>query len=309
MYRTLKLALCGAFVVSTAHAADVLVYGPSLAIANCGEGELLHGNHVGDPCESLLGPPALANEATVAADNGHVVTVVDALQWAAMTRPQFEAYDAIVIGDAGCDFSNGEDTETLNDTRGTWNPAVTGNVTINTFDAFYHIYQDADSEAGARALAGSGINYAASGEGTGLYYSNGCRSFTEGGEPLGGDVDVTLDFLSGIGTFRLNTGPSGDSISLVNPGHPAVVGATNANLSSWGNSTHAYILQTPGLELLAQGSDGEELGGGGAGDVIYAGIPVGGGPSILEVPTLSSLGLAGFGLLLAALAAVRLRRA
>ncbi|MBZ0090585.1 MAG: hypothetical protein K8H90_09430, partial [Thermoanaerobaculia bacterium] len=153
-------------VAVPAHGADVLVYGPSLAPANGGDAVTLGRNGATDAPAG----PTVVNEATIATDHGHNVTVVDEATWSGMTPEQFAAYDAIVIGDAGCDFSDGEDLAAVDANKSVWSPVVTGNVAMNTFDAFYHIFQDATVEAGARALAGSGIDFAASGDGTGLYY-------------------------------------------------------------------------------------------------------------------------------------------
>lgn len=278
-------------------AANILVYGPSLAPNNCATpdeslAQYLHPEGGCDP-----NPLPLVNEATVAADNGHNVTVVDEATWSSMSQGQFAAFDAIVIGDAGCDYSNGEDLDAVDANKAIWSPVVTGNITINGFDAFYHYYQNALSTAGARALAGNGIDFAASGSGTGLYYSAGCRSF---GDLEGGTI-IPIDFLSGIGSFEADTDGGGDAILIEQPGHPAIVDATEENLSDWGSSTHTVFTSWPGsFDVLATvDNDGGPEGGGISGPVILA---TEGRVTPLAVPTLSTWSLAGFALALGGLA-------
>jgi len=222
------------FCVGVSKAADVLVYGPSLAPSNEAKG--------------------VVNEATVAEDEGHDVTVVDEGTWSSMSTGQFASYDAIVIGDAGCDFSDGEDLDAVNANKGTWSPVVTGNIVMNTFDAFLHIFGGA-TEAEATGLAAAGINYAASGPGTGLYYSNGCRAFDTGDDDKGTPPDFSLEFMSLFGFFGLARN-SPDNIIFIEPEHPALDGPTEEGLSCWGSSTHGQWVDFPDdFEVVADGDE------------------------------------------------------
>jgi len=249
---------------SPAMAAEVLIYGPSLAPANCGSDEApVKGiqdqlDDKGDPpliCEDKGFFP-LVNEETVAEDEGHNVTVVDEPTWSGMTTNEFAAFDAIVIGDAGCDFSDGEDLEPVNDNRTTWSPAVTGNMTLNTFDVFWHYYALSGSQlADARGLVANGINWAASGDGTGFYYSNGCREFDF--DTKGGDF-VNLDFMNEFGNFVIFD-ESEDRILVSIPYHPTMDGLDSVGLSNYSNSVHALFSDFPGgwdVTAIAEFTDG-----------------------------------------------------
>src|SRR5689334_21986786 len=48
---------------------------------------------------SLYDPVSVVTEKTLAEAAGHTVTVVDAATWSSMTTADFQAYDAIVIGE------------------------------------------------------------------------------------------------------------------------------------------------------------------------------------------------------------------
>lgn len=321
--------LCAAIAIGwlagagAGRAADVLVYGPSLAPQNCGSDAVPGSAQGGAPeGDCLAGGDPVVNEATVAEDRGHDVTIVDQATWSSMTQEEFAAYDAIVIGDAGCDFSDGEDLDAVDANKEVWSPVVTGHVTLNSFDGFWHIFQSESTEEGIRALAGSGIDFAASGEGTGLYYSNGCRGFedcaTEGclagariTAPEGGASYVVLEFLSELGEFQILT-ESRNAIEIVAPEHPAMLGTTEENLSFWNSSTHATLEVFPQeFEVTAIGGGEEEGGGGGppAPVVLVRGAaPL---PDWVEVPTLTPgpLALLAIGLGASAFVALRRRRA
>jgi Ca2+-binding RTX toxin-like protein len=173
------------------------------------------------------------NEQSVAQAQGHTVTVASESEWAAMTTAQFAAFDALVIGDGGCD---GDDTRlnAVRDTRQTWSPAVTGNITINSFDPFAHLGPGEQSEE----LVANSINFAASApRGTGLYFSLGCW-FDDNG------ANQTLTIMDQFGTFT-NDDDSGDDIQILQPGHPVMAGLTDAGLSNWGQSVHEHFLTFP----------------------------------------------------------------
>jgi hypothetical protein len=282
------------FCVSASQAADVLAYGPSLTPSN---------------------DKGVVNEATVAEDEGHDVTVVDEGTWSSMSTQQFASYDAIVIGDAGCDFSDGEDLDAVNANKATWSPVVTGNIVMNTFDAFLHIFGGA-TEAEATGLAAAGINYAASGPGTGLYYSNGCRNFGAGDDDKGDPDEFSLEFMSLFGFFGL-VDNSPDNIIFIEPGHPALDGLTEEDLSCWGSSTHGQWVDFPNdFEVVAEGDDEIECPDDKAiqaskGDDDTPTLPViiaRDGRRVGPIPTLSPIGLGLLGLVLAGLGGFVARR-
>ena len=220
-------------ILSIAAGALVLVLaqlGPTPASANPGS-ILMYGPSIDG------GTP---NEQTVAVAQGHTVTVVTDTEWAAMTTAQFAAYDALVIGDDGC---NGDETEldAALANRTTWSPAVTGHITLNTFDPFAHTDEDQHDE-----LVGNSINFAASDpRGTGLYFSLGCW--------FQGDGDsLPLTLMDQFGTFTIDD-VGGDEVTILQPGHPVMSGLTSGGLSDWSNSVHEHFLSFPSsFQALAE---------------------------------------------------------
>ena len=49
--------------------------------------------------------------------------------------------------------------------------------------------------------------------------------------------------------------PDSDNIGIVDPAHPLVAGLTSADLSNWGQSSHADFLSTGGLDIVAQNNN------------------------------------------------------
>jgi RHS repeat-associated protein len=107
-------------------------------------------------------------EAQQAAALGLTVTVASASTWDAMTKAQFGAYTAIVIGDPSASSCSSAGPSDALSTAGTWGPAVTGNVAV---------LGTAPALAGATTLIRDAIAYAASGASgtTGLYVSLNCE--------------------------------------------------------------------------------------------------------------------------------------
>jgi Ca2+-binding RTX toxin-like protein len=199
-----------------------------------------------DPGTVLIYGPSMTtetpNEQTVAEAEGHTVTVVTAIQWAAMTTEEFAAFDALVIGDDGCDGDETQLDAVLN-SRTTWSPAATGNITLNTFDTFFH-----NDGQGAEFVANS-INFAESAAGTGLYFSLGC--YYEGD----GDVQA-LTLMDQFGSYTID-GESGDTVAILRPDHPMMAGLTSGGLSDWGSSVHQHFISFPStFDALAQEIDG-----------------------------------------------------
>ena len=189
-----------------AGAGTILIYGPSLETST-------------------------PNEQTVAEGLGYTVTVASEVDWADMTTAEFAAYDAIVIGDAGCN-SDDPYLSTAEATRTTWSPAVTGHITLNTFDPFAH-----SDEAGGQQLVANSINFAASQPGTGLFFSLGCSSEDEGDSQ-------PLTVMDPFGTFTVD-GDYGDEVTIIAPEHPVMAGLTNESAGDWGSSVHSHFLSFP----------------------------------------------------------------
>ena len=190
---------------------------------------------VADPGTVLIYGPSMdtetPNEQTVAHSQGHTVTVVSATEWAAMTTAQFSAFDALVIGDGGCD-EDLVDLDTVRDTRQTWSPAVTGNITLNGFDPFAH-----EDEVEGQRLVANSLNFAAGSQAgrTGLFFSLGCWY-----EDMGNPVTIMDQF----GTFTADA-ENNNAVDILVPTHPVMAGLTEAGLSDWGNSTHAQFTAFP----------------------------------------------------------------
>jgi Ca2+-binding RTX toxin-like protein len=182
------------------------------------------------------------NEQTVAEAQGHTVTVASESQWAAMTTAQFAAFDALVIAEEDCD-SDETLLNTVLNTRTTWSPAVTGNITLHTFDAIQH------EEGEYAEFIANSINFAASpSAGTGLFFGLGC--YFEGD---GDAQDLTL--MDQFGSFVID-GDSGDVINILQPTHPVMSGITNAGLSGWSNSVHQHFVSFPtSFQALAEDTE------------------------------------------------------
>jgi Ca2+-binding RTX toxin-like protein len=186
----------------------------------------------------IYGPSDDGFESTVATDAGHTVTVADDPTWAGMTTADFAAFDAIVIGfDQACaDLAGAEANRT------TWSPAVSEGIVVSSFDN----HEDNGGPHQTAELVNNEINFAATGTGTGLYV--GCAR--------GGPGPVTL--LDQFGTFEID-GESRDTITILDPSHPVIVGPptlTEAGLSNWSNSTHSGFTTFPAsFSAIAQGEE------------------------------------------------------
>jgi hypothetical protein len=195
--------------VTTSTGKSVLIYGPSMS-----------------------GP---TNEQTLAAAAGHAVTVADAATWSSFTTAQFASYDAIVFGDRTCATSTSL-LATAEANKATWSAAITGPMYVQGTDPRYHIHRTE-----AQNMITSGINFAASGPGTGLYMSLSCYYYSAApGTPV--------SILSGIGSFQVRgqwTGGSSELATIVDPTHPAMAGLTSAGISNWGTSIHEMFTSFP----------------------------------------------------------------
>lgn len=314
----LLLLLSGA---SSLQADDLLMFGPSLAVYTQSHIGCLAGARGHHPEHDASRGSFSEDESHFAVDAGHNVTIVSAAEWASMTTEDFASYDAIVIGDAGCDCDEGDLLEPLNDNKEVWSPAVTGHLFMHTFDPVFHYNFDAPrglnpGQVQAMVdLSVDGIEYAASAEGTGLYYAHSCRDFEQNDR---GGLGA-LPFLSELAEVVPSYQGGGDDVEILEPGHPSMGNLSDEVLSEWGSSFHDYFLSYDGFfSLLAYGRDSaidgmfrRGLVGGGLleGDIIIATEePLGGASSVLPIPTAQPATLAALALLLAALGAFVLNR-
>ena len=173
----------------------------------------------------LVYGPLDYTESTYLAAAGHTVTTWSSSEWSAATQTDFEAFDAIVLGDEDCSGPETADFDTLYSTRTTWSPAVTGNILVTGNDAACH----APSKTTAQYFLVHAVEWAAASGGTGLYASSdwGRRDF---------------DYLDQFGSWG-STESSGDSVSITDGSHPHWTGTygTVSNINSWGSTHHAYI--------------------------------------------------------------------
>ncbi len=246
--------------------------------------------------------PATDDEVTYVTDAGHTVTVWDDATWQAASAADFAPFDAILVGDSGCGDPNAPTELWAN--KALWGPLVTGNVLMHGFDDHNDTENDYDG------LIVNCAEFAGSGNGLGLCISIQCVSLEAGAAPEGGASGTFT--IPGLGDFEVD-GEDGDGIEIVAPQHPAMTDLTDAALDCWGNSVHTHIQSFPfdfGVLAVDNGiscADGpEEPGGDGVtGPVIIAKSRR---ATIQEIPTLSTLALAAFAVVLAAVAAVALRR-
>lgn len=215
----------------------------------------------------LIFGPSEATEEEVATGDGHTVTVADEATWAGMTTEQFAAFDAIVIGDAGCNGAAGILDAAITN-RATWSAAVNGPIIVHTFDPGAH--EDGAGGNQDTEVTSNGIGHAASGTATGLYFAIGCY--------YNDNSLVELTILDEFGQFIVD-GLSGDLITIVDGTHPAMAGLTDEGLSNWGSSTHSRFTTFPEtFDVLA--TEGGEVG------------PLGGGSNPVPLPIMLVLGAA-----------------
>lgn len=247
--------------------------------------------------------PATDDEVTYVTGAGHTVTVWDDATWQAATADDFAPFDAILVGENGCGDPNAPTELWAN--KALWGPLVTGNVLMHGFDD----HNDADNDYDG--LIVNCAEFAGSGDGLGLCISIQCVSLATAAAPEGGSSGTFT--IPGLGDFEVD-GEDGDGIEIVAPQHPAMADLTDAALDCWGNSVHTHIQSFPfdfGVLAVDNGiscgdrSEAPEGGGAVTGPVIIAKSRR---VTIQEIPTLSNVALAALAVLLAAVAAVVLRR-
>jgi hypothetical protein len=207
VFSIVVMILCSALMAG-AGTGKILIYGPALATG------------------------ALQNEKTIALDLGYQVTVANGPAWQGMTTAQFASYNAIVFPDDGC---NADFTifAQANQNKDVWSPAVTGPMVLYAADPVFHA-QRGTPTAKIRLIQNA-LNFAASGPTTGMYVSFSCYVDGNG---------QRVAYLSRLGRFEL-THLSSDKIHIQKPSHPLAAGLTDASMSGWGSTSHAFFTLFP----------------------------------------------------------------
>lgn len=180
--------------------------------------------------------PGLADAFTAA---GKTVVTKTPAEWAAMTAADFDAFDAIVLGDPNCVVGTGP-VAAAEANAATWSSVVDGNVIVIGTDEVFHLSQ------GGQALMNSAAAFVVDEAGkTGAYISLSCYYH---------DVDPPVSpvpVLSGFGTFTV-TGVGCFNDAHIVATHPALAGLTDATLSNWSCSVHEAFTEWPlTFEVLA----------------------------------------------------------
>lgn len=189
----------------------------------------------------ILGPTVSGGASSTLAQKfvlaGKTPVVVDAATWGSMTAAQFDAFDAIVLGDPTCAGLGPEAAATAN--TSTWAPVVDGNVILIGTDETFHQSQGGDllmEKAAAFTVAQSGK--------TGAYISLSC--YYHGTAAL-----TPVPLLNGFGTFTV-TGVGCFNDAHIVATHPALAGLTDTTLSNWSCSVHEAFDSWPvSFEVLA----------------------------------------------------------
>jgi hypothetical protein len=184
---------------------------------------------------STVSGGASSLEAQEVSAQGFSPVVVDDSTWEGMTKAQFAAYRAIVIGDPTC--GNYDDTSHLTaalSNPGTWGGAVNGNVLIIGTDPVYH--SGGTLTSGPGKLIAHGIDFALAQSGkTGAYIDLSCAY---------GDVspNTPVTLLDGLRSGGFTVDGTTSSVCYndahIVATHPALAGLTDADLSNWGCSVH-----------------------------------------------------------------------
>ncbi|MFQ5918652.1 MAG: hypothetical protein ACE5I4_01235, partial [Thermoplasmata archaeon] len=207
---------------ATTHGKNILIYGPSMG--------------------QILTPEWTYNEATIASDLGHTVTVADPQTWVGMSEAEFAAFDAIVFGDPKCGVGTLM-LEPANYNKAVWSPVIRGpTIVIGTTPQLYQFAPNTED----RELIANGISFALSGTETGLYVSLAC--YYAQAAP-----NTPVDFLSQVGDFQVagREGCTGE-VTITSPDHPAMAGLTSIGQPVGRCATQELLSAYPGsLEALA----------------------------------------------------------
>lgn len=170
-------------------------------------------------------------------------------EWAGYTTADFEKYKAIIIPDPDC--GTVDEIAFLDASKEKWSPAVMGNIILIGTDPGYH----SESRPGAITLINRAVQFAASGNGTGLYFALSCYYDA---------VDAaTVDALSMFGSINVRGNLACYNDAHLVAGSDALTPLDDAALSDWSCSVHEVFTSYPttglyGFEPLAiaQGATG-----------------------------------------------------
>jgi hypothetical protein len=146
-----------------------------------------------------------------------------------MSTAQFASFDAIVFPDPSC-VEGTQLLATAEANKSVWSAVITGPKIVLGTDPQFHRFTGQ-----AQQLMLNGVQFAASGPGTGMYMALSCYY-----APTPAKTPVSI--LSPFGSFLVETQNGCPSaISIVAPAHPAMAGLTNAGLSNWSCSMHEWF--------------------------------------------------------------------
>ena len=163
-------------------------------------------------------------------------------EWAAMTAADFDAFDAVVLGDPSCVTGTGP-IAAAEANAATWASVVNGNVIVIGTDEVFH------RSAGGQALMNKAAAFVVAQAGkTSAYISLSCY-YHDDSPPF--DPISPVPVLTGFGTFTVRgVGCFNDSHIVAT--HPALEGLTDATLSNWSCSVHEAFNDWPlAFEVLA----------------------------------------------------------
>ena len=177
---------------------------------------------------------ASSREAQAAVAAGHTVEIATPAQWALKTAAQFDAYDALILGDPTC---GGPGTApyigAAEANRMIWSPVIDGNIVVIGTDEVFHHTQ------GGSQLTTSAVTFAADAAGkTGLMVSLSC--YYHDTAPL-----TPIPVLDQFGTGFKASGVGCFNNAHIVATHPALIGLTDASLSNWSCSVHEAISAFP----------------------------------------------------------------
>jgi hypothetical protein len=169
-----------------------------------------------------------SDEAQAALAAGKTVELATPAQWAAKTAAEFDAYDALILGDPTCGGGMGSapNIAAAEANRTTWSPEVDGNIVIIGTDEVFH------SGQGGQQLTNSAVAFAgAAADKTGLMLSLSCYYHDSTG------MTHPIPVLDQFGTFT-SVGVDCYNDAHIVATHPALGALTDANLSDWSCSVH-----------------------------------------------------------------------
>ncbi|MFQ5990788.1 MAG: hypothetical protein ACE5K9_12820, partial [Candidatus Methylomirabilales bacterium] len=163
MHRWKRIALLVVLLMVVSALTTVLT--PAMAGSN-DKSVLIYGPSMSPP----RGPFWTENEKTIAASEGYTVTVAFNAMWSRFTAADFAAFDAIVFGDPNCALGTSR-LSAANANKAVWSSVIDGPVIVTGTSPQYFQFKPGGQ---ALRLITNGINFAASGSGTGLYVSLSC---------------------------------------------------------------------------------------------------------------------------------------